>query len=60
MKKFHVGVTDDVGCGAELPMWEGLSWAEISSGARVVGKYDLGIQSALKARVIDGVGLNAT
>jgi hypothetical protein len=23
-------------------MWEGLSWAEISSGARVVGKYDLG------------------
>ena len=23
-------------------MWEGLDWAEISSGARVVGKYDLG------------------
>ena len=22
-------------------MWEGLNWAEISSGARVVGKYDL-------------------
>ena len=42
VKKFRVGVTDYVGCGAELPMWEGLNWAEISSRARVVGKYDLG------------------
>jgi hypothetical protein len=35
-------MTDNVGRGAELPMWEGLNWAEINGRARVVGKYDLG------------------
>ena len=42
MEKLSIWVTGDIGCGAELPMREGLGWAEIGSGARVVGKDDLG------------------
>lgn len=42
MKKCRIWVTDDVSRSAELPMWEGLNWTGICSGARIVRKDDLG------------------
>jgi hypothetical protein len=56
MEKLNIRVTDDVSCGAELPMREGFSWAEISSGARVVGKDDLG-RGVQSETVVEGVDL---
>jgi hypothetical protein len=53
MEKLRIWVTDDVSGSAELPMREGLEWAEISSGARVVRKHDLG--NAVRVSVIESV-----
>ena len=55
MEKLDIWVTDDISCGAELPMREGLDRTEISSGARVVGKDNLG--NAVRVAVIEIVDL---
>ncbi len=55
VKKLRIRVADDVGRSAELPMREGLDWAEISGGARVVGKDDL--RNSVRAVIIESLNL---
>jgi hypothetical protein len=60
MKKCRIGVTDNVGRGAELSMWKGLNWAEVSSGAREVGKYDLENTASSQSNSYQKCRLSAT